>query len=101
MFKITEGKGFQMIFENGLTISVQMGVGNYCSRKNIMGYMEEMNKRCGETIIECNNAEIAIWDKDENWITEKFTEKGDGQVAGWLTVEEVFEIMKKVQEYKG
>ena len=30
MFKITRGTGFQMTFENGWTISVQFGYGNYC-----------------------------------------------------------------------
>jgi hypothetical protein len=29
-FKSTENKGFQMTFENGWTISVQFGYGNYC-----------------------------------------------------------------------
>jgi hypothetical protein len=29
-FKSTNNKGFQMTFENGWTISVQFGYGNYC-----------------------------------------------------------------------
>jgi hypothetical protein len=33
-FKSTNNKGFQMTFENGWTISVQFGYGNYCSHRN-------------------------------------------------------------------
>lgn len=29
-FKITAGKGFHVTFENGITVSVQWGPGNYC-----------------------------------------------------------------------
>jgi hypothetical protein len=30
MMKITAGKGFQITFANGYTVSVQWGPGNYC-----------------------------------------------------------------------
>lgn len=93
MFKITMGKGFQMTFDNGLTISVQCGAGNYCDNRN-----KSIYEPCG--IIQSNNAEIAVWDKNGQWVTDKFTEDGNGSVAGWKTVEEVFKIMMKVQSYK-
>ena len=32
MLVSTLNKGFQLTFENGLTISVQFGSGNYCER---------------------------------------------------------------------
>ena len=34
-FRITDGKGFQMRFANGWSISVQFGIGNYCENSNI------------------------------------------------------------------
>lgn len=43
--------GFSMTFDNGNTISVQFGHGNYCDNKH-------------ESSFCCNNAEIAIWNKD-------------------------------------
>ena len=53
-FKSTNNKGFQMTFENGWTISVQFGHGNFCCHRN----HENQPKR----IHECPDAEIAIWD---------------------------------------
>ncbi len=58
MFKITEGKGFQMTFDNGWTISVQWGPINSCNRK-----ATKLNPR-DHFIWESNDAEVAIWDKD-------------------------------------
>jgi hypothetical protein len=98
MFKITMGKGFQMTFNNGLTISVQIGAGNYCDNR-CNSIFEESKRSCGEYIIQSSNAEIAIWDSTGKWITGEFTDKGDGSVVGWLNVEEVFEIMEKVKNY--
>lgn len=34
MFRICSGKGFQVVFENGYTVSVQFGGGNYCDNYN-------------------------------------------------------------------
>jgi len=63
--------GFQMTFENGNTISVQFGEGNYCAnRRESKNYSKD--------------AEIAIWNKDgENY---KFD---DRDVVGWQTTDEV------------
>ena len=63
--------GFQMTFENGNTISVQFGMGNYCNNK----YQSKEN---------CENAEIAIWNADGNWF-----DFGNDQVKGHCTPNEV------------
>jgi len=34
-FLSCENKGFQITFDNGMTMSVQWGVGNYCSRRSL------------------------------------------------------------------
>ena len=66
MLKSTLNKGFQLTFENGITISVQFGSGNYCERKNLnASYKSEMLNE--QDIIESLDAEIAIWDEDDNW----------------------------------
>ena len=66
-------KGFQMTFENGNTISVMFGEGNYCSKSTF---------KDGAT--KSNSAEIAIWNKEGNWF-----DFGDNTVKGWCTPDEV------------
>jgi hypothetical protein len=78
MFNTTDNKGFQVTFSNGYTISVQFGWGNYC---------ENRNKKVPE--FPCMNAEIAVWDKDGNFIEEP---------RGWQSPEEVANYMKIVSE---
>ena len=46
--------GFQLAFENGWTISVQWGYGNYCTNHN-------KGRDFSPDFIESNTAEIAIW----------------------------------------
>ena len=72
MMKITQNKGFQMTFDNGLTISCQMGHSNYCSNRDLCkGYGAEML----QSITECDNCEVAIWNKMDEWITGEIFEK--------------------------
>ena len=35
MFRITDNKGFHLTFKNGVTISVQFGIGNYGDNYNL------------------------------------------------------------------
>jgi hypothetical protein len=69
MFKITDGRGFQMTFANGWTVSVQFGPGNYCDNRNLLSRVGEsftrMNRDAGEQ--GCSNAEIAAWNKAGVW----------------------------------
>ncbi len=85
-FVSTRNHGFQMTFDNGITISVQFGQGNYCERKNLQGsYRGDMD--AATPIIMSENAEIAIWHKDsDTW----FQFESD-QVKGWVTTNEVAE----------
>ena len=83
-----------MTFENGMTISVQWGLGNYCSRKY------EEGKTFGDEMKEMNwtstNAEIAVWDKNNTWMIHK----GGDTVRGWVSPNEVLEVMNKVAKAK-
>jgi UPF0288 family protein (methanogenesis marker protein 3) len=92
MLKITQNKGFQMTFKNGITISVQMGVSNYCERKS-NEYPLQSEK--GVSMISSENAEIAIWDKNETW--HNF--EGD-QVKGWVSADETAKWIKKARKAK-
>jgi hypothetical protein len=81
MLKSTKNKGFSLTFENGITISVQFGSSNYCERKNLhANYGSEMLN----DIIESSDAEIAIWDEDDNWFNF-----GSDTVRGWCSANEV------------
>ena len=97
MFKIIMGKGFHLKFENGNTISVQFGYGNYCEN-NKMEEMENVNlwnyERKSET------AEIAVWDSNGNWITKRFIPDLDDNVKGYLSADEVAKIIAMVAKAK-
>lgn len=55
MFSITDGKGFQITFENGCTVSVQWGPGNYCDN-----YGAEYASQRGKLQWQSTTAEVAI-----------------------------------------
>ena len=85
-FETTMNKGFMMQFENGFKISVQWGVGNYCTRKGSGNWDEAMKQDHWESA----TAEIAVFGKDGDMIplTEHDT------VAGWLTTDEVAKVIR-------
>ena len=88
MFRITASKGFQITFKNGVTVSVQFGVGNYCEHHHddlhLIG--KESDVKGG---LRSGDAEIAIWKEDgECWITAEFSGTGEA-VLGWQSPKEV------------
>ena len=98
MMKITQNKGFQMTFDNGLTISCQMGHSNYCNNRDFSkGFQAEMD----QPITQCENCEVAIWNEHDEWITGKiFTEIGmestEDMVAGWVDTMTVAKLIAYV-----
>lgn len=70
-FKTKIAAGFKMTFENGNTISVQFGSGNYCTNRQ-------------ETKSETTTAEIAIWNKNGDWY-----DFGGDQVKGYCNANKV------------
>ena len=82
MFEITAGKGFQMTFANGWTVSVQFGDGNYCdNRFNANG--EQSSK----------TAEIAAWKgRDETW----YQFDNATEVRGWVTADDVAKFINLI-----
>jgi hypothetical protein len=71
-------KGFTLTFENGLTISVQFGHGNYCGRRNTPN-PDEVN-----SITTSFDAEIAIWNDRCIWYNF-----GGSEVKGWVNPDEI------------
>lgn len=56
-FRITDKKGFHITYENGYTVSVQFGPGNYCDNYDRdIGRDEERCGREGSSTAEC-----AVW----------------------------------------
>ena len=92
MLKSTMNRGFSLTFENGLTISVQFGTGNYCERRDYSsGYDGDLKSH----IVEANNAEIAIWDESNQWF-----DFGSDKVKGWVNADEVAIWIDKVRRAK-
>ncbi len=87
MFRITDKKGFHMTFDNGITVSVQFGEGNYCSNRI------EVHKDQGDII--CSNAEVAVWNNKNEDIISKFTRNE----KGWVSADRVAEIIIWAKNY--
>ena len=85
-FKSVHG-GFQMTFENGLTISVMFRGGNYCEHK-WQDYDFAKSQIESEGCHASKDAEIAIWDEANTWLrfgwdnVEGYLSTND--VAGWI-----------------
>lgn len=71
-------KGFHMVFPNGYTVSVQIGVGNYC---------ENQHKRFGEQVRGSETAEVWAWDDFGEF---------EPDPRGWQTMPEVLAYMNAV-----
>jgi hypothetical protein len=62
-FRITGGRGFHITFENGYTVSVQFGAGNYCEHYD--GDYERGKELAAAGSV---NAEAAVWAKGGDMI---------------------------------
>jgi len=93
--------GFQIDFENGWTISVQFGIGNYCSNRDGAG---NPFKNIPD-FLESETAEIAAWRTDSRGRSKGVSTKewykfehGE-QVDGWQTPAKVLEFMNMVSKF--
>jgi len=77
---VTQGKGFSMVFDNGNTVSVQFGFGNYCENRD---KLELLNAPATLDALS-KDAEVAAWDSKNNWY-----DFGDDTVRGWLSANKV------------
>ena len=99
-FTISYNKGFQMIFGNEFSISVQWGVGNYCEKQMNTNY--EWNDSTKHDFCRSNSAEIAVFNKEGSMIpiTGYTLENKDGTednytdvVSGWLSTNQVAKVI--------
>lgn len=89
------GGGFHITFKNGVTLSTQYSVGNYCENRGGLG--DDFGR---DKVFNSNNCEIAIWDKEGEFLTKKILPDNGDDVKGWVELEEWFEILQKCKEYK-
>ena len=82
MFTINDNKGFQIELENGYTVSVQFGPGNYGSNR-METYATAMNVPQTASL-----AETALMDPDGNFVSYK----GD-DVQGYQSPSDVLELL--------
>ena len=91
----------KLSFENGLTISFSIGEGNYCSNKNFQDnpYVNKKESRV------CKDCEVMVWatktgeDKDINLFLPKEM-PNDGTVIGYVSADELAEIIYNVKNFK-
>lgn len=102
MLTATLNRGFQMDFENGVSISVQWGHGNYCSNRDFKkGYLESMKEEHALGF-KAQTAEILI-EKDGEPITPEFADsieaRHDGRVVGWMNADQVGQAIEWARTY--
>ena len=73
--------GLTMTFENGFTISIQFGQGNYCDNKF-------------ESKDSCKNVEIAIFDKENKFFR---LPQMNQDIEGWVTMDELADFIQQVK----
>lgn len=84
-FFITSGKGFHITFENGYTVSVQFGPGNYCDNHDReIGRDEAACGRDGSGTAEC-----AVWPRGGRMIARW----GGENVSNRSTPAKVLELL--------
>ena len=77
-FEISDQKGFQITYQNGYTVSVQFGGGNYCTNRDLP---------YGEEVPPSDTAETALMTKDG------FVEYQGDDVQGYMSPSEVLKLM--------
>ena len=94
-FRTTGNKGFQMKFENGWTISVQFGYGNYCDNYQ---HPDGFDFAKGLNVVQSSDAEIAIWSGD-TWKGDWYTFEDGEMVLGHQTPQQVATWISKVAAF--
>jgi len=85
-FSISNNKGFHITFENGWTVSVQFGAGNYCDNYHSMDFL---NPKPATS----NTAEVWSWNDKRKQFFPK-------DPLGWQTAEAVIKFINKVRRKK-
>ena len=105
MFKLetqSHNNGFTMTFENGYTVSVRWGWGNYCDNNHkrpvTYGARNCLPPLSSTEFYECKTAEVAVWNQEGTFLTPHGTLGGD--VLAYRTSEEVASFLSEVSSWK-
>lgn len=94
----TRFSGFQIKFENGYTISIFNGFGSYSENHFNTELSEKMANLNFTDSCVSKDCEVAVI--YENKIcTDRFIETDDS-VKGWVTADELADLIKKVKDWK-
>jgi hypothetical protein len=103
MFESTGGRGFQISFPNGLTVSVQWGYGLYCDNRHNSKVRNEVSSLAAEEcFIRSTNAEVAVFEHQDkpdrigNWRTRDFIPGIGDDVKGYRSPMEVADLIYRV-----
>ena len=102
-FRITQHKGFQITFPNGVTVSVQFGPGSFCSRGGVH-IARDYSAPEKAYLWESPNAEVAVFQAGgigERWLTPLWPGNLDGKdVIGHQSPIQVLELLNWAAKYK-
>lgn len=90
MFKITNGRGFQITFKNGWTASVQFGVGNYCDHHD--DNLSTIGQEREAKVWSSQYAEVAAWPDSGELVPLR---EDGGTVRGWLSANDVLAFLQE------
>lgn len=81
--KITDGKGVHFTFDNGLTLSIQIGRGNYSDN-----YDHQYDITAKSPLPPSRTAELGLWGADGEWFS-----LDSGDVKGNVPVSEIIRFI--------
>lgn len=85
-FMITMSKGIHITFDNGYTLSIQWGPGNYGSNYDLEFGPRPIPDYKADTV------EVAVWDRNGTW------DKYDGDtVRGYVPANEVLDLINTIR----
>jgi hypothetical protein len=103
---INRGKGFNILFPNGVCASVQWGPGNYTTKQRAIARMDFDGP--AKAVAEGNSwtdneAEVACWiegEADNKWIIQELYPDAGDDVIGYLDPMQILEFLNKCANYK-
>ena len=80
------GVGAKHTFDNGITISVQASKINYSTPKENLTSSDDFS-----------SFEVALWDKDGEWVIKEFITDHNDDVVGWQSREAINNLLEKIE----
>jgi hypothetical protein len=95
-FRTCFNRGFHITFDNGVTLSTQIGAGTYSDNHDEPFDFEKPRKSW-----DADEVEVAIWKGKNNWITKEYTKNQEGDsVIGWVKFDEWLKIFDWCRNYE-